>query len=91
MRSVVAKKVSAKAAKMVGSKLGSVAGPKFPKRLDLDADLLPEIKGWQVGKTYSVVLQVKMVSHRMDDPYDGEKGEMSAGFSVLSASSGETK
>lgn len=34
--------------------------------LDLSSDEIPEIKKWEVGKTYKLVLEVKQTSKRED-------------------------
>lgn len=70
---------------MAKKQKGLMAIDKMPARLDLDATLLPDIKDWEVGKTYDIELKVKMVSQRQNDPYDGGEKEMSAGFTIVSA------
>lgn len=39
-------------------------------------DNLPEIKDWEVGKTYEVVVQVKMISKSQGDMYMAMPGDM---------------
>lgn len=65
---------------------------KIPTMIHLDEDDLPEIKKWQVGNTYKIVLEVKQTSSSMDE-YEGDKAR--AGFKILKAnavdSSADTK
>jgi len=45
--------------------------------------ILPEIKTWQVGKRYKIVLDVEQVELRKDEMYDKEG--MSARFKIFKA------
>lgn len=85
---MASKKISPKTAKNVAALAGEKP-VKMPPRLELDSDLLPDIKGWEVGKTYSIVVSAKMMSKRQGDPYDmgeaNDKSEVSAAFRIVSA------
>lgn len=57
--------------------------------LSVDAEDLPEIKEWSVGKTYTMVVKAKMTEVRSsdDDEYadgDGYKRPTSARFRIVS-------
>ncbi len=55
-----------------------------PSTLDLKASEVPEIKSWDVGKTYDLTLKVKMRS-KSEGGYDG-KQPLRASFEVVGAS-----
>ena len=42
---------------------------------------LPEIKDWNVGKKYSITLEMEQISARTDD-YGHNKGKQSASFKI---------
>lgn len=43
-----------------------------PARLDIVADALPAIKDWEVGKTYKLTMNAKMIS-KSEGGYDGKQ------------------
>lgn len=43
-----------------------------PARLDIAADALPAIKDWEVGKTYKLTMNAKMIS-KSEGGYDGKQ------------------
>lgn len=84
MKKAVTKSQAKAAVGVLGGKpLGSMA-----PHLDLDEQVLPAIKSWSVGQKYKITLEVEMVSQRKGAEYDNNPSKMSAGFKVLSASSG---
>jgi len=54
-----------------------------PSTLDLKASEVPEIKNWDVGKTYTLTLKVKMKS-KSEGGYDG-KQPLRGSFTVVTA------
>lgn len=54
-----------------------------PARLEVKVKDLPEIKTWEVGKTYELKLKAKMIS-KSEGGYDGDQ-PLSAVFHVSSA------
>ena len=52
------------------SKASDVMSYRPKPSLSLDARDLPEIKDWQIGKTYTITVQAKMVSISTGDEYD---------------------
>ncbi|HET8708948.1 MAG TPA: hypothetical protein VFL85_01565 [Candidatus Saccharimonadales bacterium] len=54
-----------------------------PARLEVKAKDLPEIKNWDVGKTYDITLKAKMIS-KSEGGYDGTQ-PLSAVFHVSGA------
>lgn len=65
--------------------------PEMKPTLRLDSKDLPDIKGWSVGKKYTIQLEVEQTSMRQGNEYDFEpadaddKKEISASFKVISA------
>jgi len=57
--------------------------------LRVDADDLPEIKGWEVGKKYELEVKVKMIAKSEGDPYSigpedkKKKPKVEATFEVI--------
>lgn len=43
-----------------------------PTRLDIQAKDLPDIKNWDIGKTYDIKLKAKMIS-KSEGGYDGKQ------------------
>lgn len=65
---------------------------KMPKQIaplpniSFEETQLPEIKGWEVGQTYTITMQVKMVSKRQGEewgPMDGADKKVRASFKVI--------
>lgn len=53
----------------------------FPQ-LCVDDTVMPEIKGWEVGKTYMLKIKVKMTKKEVDTDIDGT--DTDADFDILS-------
>lgn len=58
---------------------------KPPARLEIEAEDLPAIKKWEVGKTYKLTMDVKMVS-KSEGGWNGDQ-PLSAVFHVTKATS----
>lgn len=56
----------------------------YPLIVELNEKKLPQIKGWEVGKTYKLILEVEQVG--LDKGYDGNE-PIRARFKVLNAKS----
>lgn len=69
---------SAKAKRLYNKMVDAPYDP--PARLEVKAKDLPEIKDWEVGKTYEIKLKAKMVS-KSEGGYDGSQ-PLSAVFNV---------
>lgn len=73
---------------MKGKTIGAQVD-EMPPMLDLKESDLPQVKDWQVGKRYRVILEVEQTG--LNKGYDGN-GPVRATFKVLSAkSAGEAK
>lgn len=61
----------------------------YPSMLDLDEGDLPEVKDWQVGRTYKVMLTIKQVSSSTNSMpmNDTDKGKVHGRFEVVKAES----
>lgn len=55
------------------------------QELEFDSGMLPEIKGWQVGEEYDLVVRVKMIGVELDEDaeHPEQTGELEAEFHVL--------
>ncbi len=73
-------KAAKEKAKDVISVKGYAMGDMNP-RMSLDSSLLPEIKDWKVGKTYTVTLEIKQTG--LHEQFDSDK--LCADFEILNA------
>jgi len=75
-----------KSESMKSEKMESRAMSEQKAYLTLSDKDLPEIKDWQVGQTYTVILTVKQTSLNQNE-MDGQQN-VSANFEVMSAKAG---
>lgn len=82
------KRVTNKQAKYA-STLADGPMKEYAPRLSLSEKMLPAIKDWNIGKKYTIELEVEMVSQRKGEEYDSAPGKVNGEFKVLSASDKE--
>ena len=69
--------------KVKGEKFGAMVGEMnhsekvYYPTVELDSDEMPEVKDWNVGESYKVVLEIKQTSSREDD-----NGKITANFEI---------
>lgn len=76
--------------KKTGSSTGYLARSKPAKmrpEFTLSEKDLPAIKDWEVGKRYSIEVNVEMVNHSKGDMWDSDGKEHSARFRIMSVDS----
>ena len=66
----------------MSGELGLEESMEMKAHLDLSEKMLPEIKDWQIGKKYKLIVDVEMTSIRKDE-YSKDKS-ISACFTVNS-------
>jgi hypothetical protein len=68
-----------------------ISTSKIPITFTLDESTLPDIKGWKVGKKYTLELKVEMVGQSSESDLDQnpqkKTKEMTARFKIISAQS----
>lgn len=64
---------------------------EYYPEISLDSDTLPEIKGWEVGKDYVVVLKLTQISKNIDKDEDDETEETNSRFEIKEIGVVDTK